>query len=63
MSTLEMLVIAVLAIVLWILYHKIFDVIYFHAITALIREAVICIVIACFIVIGGKKCCFPSFSG
>lgn len=55
MSTLEMIIIAIIAIALWVLYHKIFHVIYFHVVTALIREAVICIVIACFIVVGGKN--------
>lgn len=42
----------ILTVALWILYHKLFRVIYFDAITAVFREFVICLVIAILIVLG-----------
>ena len=42
----------ILTVALWILYHKLFRVVYFDAITAVFREFVICLVIAILIVLG-----------
>lgn len=53
MDTVKVVLMLALAAVLWVLYHKIFRVIYFDAITALFREIVICIIIAGIIVFGG----------
>lgn len=46
----------ILAAVLWVAYHKIFKVVYFDAASALLKEVVVCLVIAYLIihVIAGK---------
>lgn len=53
MDTIKVILIVILAIALWVLYHNLFNVIYFDAITALFREIVICLLIAGFVVLKG----------
>lgn len=48
----KLLVVVVLAIIFWVLYHKIFHVIYFDAIGGLFREGAVCIILALLIVSG-----------
>ena len=52
MDGLQLILVLVIAVALWILYHKVFHVVYFNAIQGLFREAVICIIIAGIIVFG-----------
>ncbi len=52
MGGLQLILVLVIAVALWILYHKVFHVVYFNAIQGLFREAVICIIIAGIIVFG-----------
>ena len=49
---LRLILVVVLALVLWGLYHKIFHVVYFNALHGLFREIVICLVISMLIVSG-----------
>ena len=49
---LRLILVVVLALVLWVLYHKLFHVVYFNALHGLFREIVICLVISIFIVFG-----------
>ncbi|MGN1154547.1 MAG: hypothetical protein ACI4TK_00060 [Agathobacter sp.] len=55
MDTLKVILMLILAVALWVLYHKIFRVVYFDAIGAILKEIVVCLVIACLIVFGGFK--------
>ena len=52
MVGLQLILVLVIAVALWIAYHKVFHVVYFNAIHGLFREAVICIIIAGIIVFG-----------
>ena len=52
LNMLTAIVIFGLTFALWRLYHKIFNVVYFNAPVALLREFVICFVIACAIIAG-----------
>lgn len=52
LNGLTTIVVLGLTFALWGLYHKIFNVVYFHAPVALLREFVICLVIACAIIAG-----------